>query len=301
MAHVTRILASALLFLAVSFPASAQDTNYARTLICALASPEMYGRGMQHRGDSIAAEMLRMELAGYKIKPLCKNYFQYFRFPRTTTRPPIVQSGYRSQNVCAYIPGKSDSMIVFTAHYEHLGMHGDTIFYGAHDNASGTAAVMDIARVLSSQNRHYTYVILFFGGEESGLVGSSYFSDVPLVKLDKIKLLINLDLFCGGDEGLMVVNAEDARTKPYVDLLDEINREHHYAAKIARRPNAANSDHYFFTPHCPAVFIYTLGGKYGGYHNPLDTCETCGLENYANFNKLIHTFLRRLEQRAASR
>lgn len=299
MVHVTRVLALALLLLAASIPAVAQDSSYARIIICALASPEMYGRGMQHRGDSIAAELLRRELDGYDgIKPLAKNYFQYFRFPRTTTRPPIVQSGYRSQNVCAYIPGKSDTMIVLTAHYEHLGMHGDTVFYGAHDNASGTAAVMDIARVLSYQNRHYTYVILFFGGEEAGLIGSSYFSDVPLIKMNKVKLLINLDLFCGGDEGLMVVNAEDERTKPYVDLLDEINRDHQYASKIARRPNAANSDHYPFTALCPAVFIYTLGGPYGGYHAPQDTCEACGLGNYSNFITLLHTFLERLERHA---
>ena len=294
MARPSRILTlivSALIFNALH----AQDTLFARQTICTLASPAMYGRGMQHRGDSIAADFLRKELSAYGLKPLAKNYFQYFRFPRTTTRPPIVQAGYRSQNVCAYLPGESDSMIVFTAHYEHLGTHGDTIFYGAHDNASGTAAVLDLARALSTQKRHYTYVFLFFGGEEAGLVGSSYFADVPLVKLDKVKLLINLDLFCGGDEGLMVVNAEDGRTKPFVDLLEEINVEHHFAAKIARRPNAANSDHYFFTPHGPAVFIYTLGGRYGGYHNPQDTCEACGLENYNGFLALMHALLERME------
>lgn len=294
MARPTRILTlivSALIFNALH----AQDTLFARQTICTLASPAMYGRGMQHRGDSIAADFLRKELSAYGLKPLAKNYFQYFRFPRTTTRPPIVQAGYRSQNVCAYLPGESDSMIVFTAHYEHLGTHGDTIFYGAHDNASGTAAVLDLARALSTQKRHYTYVFLFFGGEEAGLVGSSYFADVPLIGLDKVKLLVNLDLFCGGDEGLMVVNAHDERTSPYVDLLEGINEEHRFAAKIARRANAANSDHYHFTPLCPAVFIYTLGGRYGGYHNPQDTCEACGLENYSGFVSLLLELLRRLE------
>lgn len=301
MARPSRLLKfvpiSLILCIQVSFSSllQAQDTSYARRVICALASPEMYGRGMQHRGDSIAAEFLRRELASYGVKPLAKNYFQYFRFPQTRTQPPIVQAGYRSQNVCAYLPGRSDTMVVFTAHYEHLGMHGDTIFYGAHDNASGTAAVLDLARALSRGEHHYTYVFLFFGGEEAGLIGSGYFADIPLVKLDKIKLLINLDLFCGGDEGLMVVNAEDGRTKPFVDLLEEINGEHHFAAKIARRPNAANSDHYFFTPHCPAVFLYTLGGRYGGYHNPQDTCEACGLENYNGFLALMHALLERME------
>ncbi len=281
----------------------AQDSSYVRRVICDLAAPEMFGRGMQNRGDSIAAEYLRQELRALGVKPLGKDYFQYFRFPNTRTKPPIVKAGYRSQNVCGYIPGETDSMIVFTAHYEHLGMHGDTIFYGAHDNASGTAAVLDLARQLSTQSLShsatqplkYTYVFLFFGGEESGLVGSSYFADVPLIKLNKVKLLVNIDLFCGGDEGLMVVNANAPETKPYVDLLEQLNNERHYAAKIGRRDNAANSDHWFFSKECPAVFIYTLGGPFGGYHSPTDTCEGCGLGNYDNFMTLLWSFLEHIQ------
>lgn len=292
------------------FTLRAQDSAYVRRVICDLSSPEMFGRGMQNRGDSIAAEYLRQELRFLGVKPLPgvsigtrgigvkDEYFQYFRFPNTRTTPPIVKAGYRSQNVCGYIPGETDSMIVFTAHYEHLGMSGDTIFYGAHDNASGTAAVLDIARQLithhSSFNTKYTYVFLFFGGEESGLVGSHFFADNPLVKLNKVKLLINIDLFCGGDEGLMVVNANARETKPYVDLLEQLNEERHYAAKIGRRDNARNSDHYYLSQECPAIFIYTLGGPFGGYHSPTDTCDGCGLGNYMNFMTLLKSFLEHL-------
>jgi Zn-dependent M28 family amino/carboxypeptidase len=285
----------------------AQDSSYVRRVICDLAAPEMFGRGMQNRGDSIAADYVRNELRNNGVKPLPgvsvgargigvkDEYFQYFRFPNTTTRPPIVKAGYRSQNVCGYIPGETDSMIVFTAHYEHLGMHGDTIFFGAHDNASGTAAVLDLARMTAQQEgRHFTYVFLFFGGEESGLIGSGYFADMPLIKMNKVKLLINIDLFCGGDEGLMVVNANARETAPYVDMLQRINEERGYAAKIGRRDNAANSDHYYLSQLCPAIFIYTLGGPYGGYHSPTDTCEGCGLGNYTRFLTLIRTFLERL-------
>ena len=194
--------------------ATAQDSAYVRRIIRDLSSEEMYGRGMQNRGDSIAADYLRRELMANGVKPLGDDYYQYFRFPKTRTRPPIVTAGYRSQNVCGYIPGETDTMIVFTAHYEHLGMNGDTVFYGAHDNASGTAAVMDIVRMTNLQRGHYTYVFLFFGGEESGLVGSRWFAEHPLIPLSKVKLLVNIDLFCGGDDGLMIVNANAPETKP---------------------------------------------------------------------------------------
>lgn len=311
--HIMTRLSKILLVVSLSFTfhlsaltLQAQDSAYVRRVIRDLSSAEMFGRGMQNRGDSIAADYVRNELRNNGVKPLPgvsvgargigvkDEYFQYFRFPNTTTRPPIVKAGYRSQNVCGYIPGETDSMIVFTAHYEHLGMHGDTIFYGAHDNASGTAAVLDIARMCNQQRGRYTYVFLFFGGEESGLIGSGYFADVPLIKMNKVKLLVNIDLFCGGDEGLMVVNANAKETKPYVDLLEQLNEQRHYAAKIGRRDNARNSDHYYLSQECPAIFIYTLGGPFGGYHSPEDTCEGCGLGNYMNFMTLLKSFLEHL-------
>ena len=95
---------------------------------------------------------------------------------------------------------------------------------------------------------------------------------------------------------MMVVNANAPETKPYVDLLEQLNDERHYAAKIARRDNAPNSDHWFLSKQCPAVFIYTLGGPFGGYHSPTDTCDGCGLGNYSNFMTLLKTFLEHLEQ-----
>ncbi len=274
--------------------AGAQDSTYARRIICDLAAPSMYGRGMQHRGDSIAAEYLRSELKNNGVKPLCKNYFQYFTFPKTRTKPPIVTAGYQSQNVCGYIPGETDTMVVFTAHYEHLGMSGDTIFYGAHDNASGTAAVLDLSTTHHSLPTKYTYVFLFFSGEESGLIGSHYFVDNPLIDLSKVKLLINIDLFCGGSEGLMVVNANSGETAPFVDRMQAINDQQSLTPKIARRDNAANSDHYWFSSRCPAIFLYTLGGPFGGYHSPTDTCDGCGLDNYHRLMTLIRTFIEQL-------
>ena len=293
--------------------AAAQDSSYVRRIICDLSSEEMFGRGMQNGGDSIAADYLRREMMANGVKPLGDDYYQYFRFPKTRTRPPIVTAGYRSQNVCGYIPGETDTMIVFTAHYEHLGISGDTIFYGAHDNASGTAAVMDLARLVGSgqwvvdstrgQMLHtthctlptkYTYVFLLFSGEESGLVGSRWFAEHPLIQYSKVKLLVNIDLFCGGDDGLMVVNANSRETAAYVDLLDRINEVQGLTPKIARRDNAANSDHYWFTMHCPAIFIYTLGGPFGGYHSPTDTCAGCGLANYHRHMTLLRAFLEQL-------
>ncbi|MBP5190453.1 MAG: M28 family peptidase [Bacteroidales bacterium] len=195
---------------------------------------------------------------------------------------------YQTQNVYGYIPGEVDTMIVYTAHYDHLGTMGDSIvFYGAHDNASGVATVLDIARITVSEKPHYTHVFCFFSGEEAGLKGSKYAADHPVFEFNKVRLLINIDMFCGGNEGIMVFNAETPETKPYYERLKTLNDALEIAPEIRPRANRPNSDHWYFSKHMPAVFLLSMGQRYGGYHDPDDTCDRCGLENYINYVTLI--------------
>lgn len=199
-----------------------------------------------------------------------------------------------TQNVCFMIEGTEhpDEYIVMGAHYDHLGCMGDeVIFTGAHDNASGTAAVLNFARYFAKNPPKYTTVFLFFTCEETGLVGSKYFVEHPLLDLSKVKLMMNLDMFCGGDEGIMVVNSQSEQMRPFYDNMVKINDENNYISAVKSRANAANSDHYFFSQHCPAMFIYTMGGRYGGYHNYTDTCERCGLNCFEGLFSLIRDFI----------
>ena len=202
-----------------------------------------------------------------------------------------------TQNVCFAIEGTThpDEYVILTAHYDHLGCMGDSvIFYGAHDNAAGTCAVMDFARHYAQLPPRYTTLFLLFSGEESGLKGSKYFVEHPLVPLEKVKMVVNIDMFCGGDEGITVVNSDGEGTAGFYDNMVKINDENHYIAQVKPRTNAANSDHYFFSQHCPAIFIYTMGGRYGGYHHFTDTCDRCGLENYNHLFLLIKEALENL-------
>ncbi len=195
---------------------------------------------------------------------------------------------YPTQNVCGIVRGEVDTCIVYTAHYDHLGTMGDSItFYGAHDNASGVAAVLDLARMAVIEKPHYTHIFYFFSGEEAGLCGSKYAVEHPLFDFNKVRLLVNIDMFCGGDEGLMVFNAVATETDPFVTRLETLNKTLQVVPEIRRRKNRANSDHWYFTQKVPAIFILTMGQRYGGYHDPYDTCEHCGLENYLNYITLI--------------
>lgn len=197
---------------------------------------------------------------------------------------------HKTQNVCGYIEcsAETDSLVVFTAHYDHLGTMGDAlIFPGAHDNASGVAMVLDFARYFSEHTPRYNTLFLLFSGEEAGLRGSSFFVENTPVDLKKIKVLFNLDLLCGGDDGITMVNSIADAPSKYYDKMVKLNKERDYLKTIRQRDNAANSDHYPFSEYCPAIFIYTMGGKTGNYHSYDDTCVNCSLNNYYYIFELI--------------
>ena len=195
-----------------------------------------------------------------------------------------------TQNVAAFVPGTlcKDSMIVFMGHYDHVGQVGSVYYPGAHDNASGTSAVLDLARHFAHHPAKYTTVFLFFSGEESGLMGSKFFAKNPLIDLAKVKIVVNIDLFCGGDDGIIVFNAEADNTKAVFEKMKQVNEKRGYVKDIEPRKNSANSDHYYFVERgCPAIFILTKGGAYGGYHSPTDTCEGCRINKYNDVWNLI--------------
>ncbi|HSR37940.1 MAG TPA: M28 family peptidase, partial [Phnomibacter sp.] len=116
----------------------------------------------------------------------------------------VYDSSFTASNILAVIPGtrRPDSMLVFTAHYDHLGMMGaNTTFAGANDNASGTALLLALAAYYATHPAAYSVAFLFFAGEEAGLYGSKVFTDQPVFPLDKVRFLLNLDLMGNGDEG----------------------------------------------------------------------------------------------------
>jgi hypothetical protein len=203
---------------------------------------------------------------------------------------------YQTRNVIAYWDGAAvkDSFIVLTAHYDHLGTMGDnTIFYGANDNASGVALMLDLAKSLQKDTLKYTPVFIAFSGEEMGLYGSQFFTENPLIDLSKIKMIINFDLLCAGDQGINVVNGLNQPKE--MELLTKINNENSYLTDITPTNNSKNSDHYWFTVHdVPAFFVFAKG-KSGKYHHPDDSCENCTLSGYNWVFKLFYQFIRDLD------
>ncbi|MBU3677932.1 MAG: M28 family peptidase, partial [Chitinophagaceae bacterium] len=191
---------------------------------------------------------------------------------------------YGCSNVCGYIPGKNpDSFIVFSAHFDHLGMMGpDARFAGASDNASGTAFVLELMRYYQKHQPEYNTAFIFFSGEEAGLLGSNYFVQHPLLPLNRIKHLVNIDIMGNAEKGITVVNANIWPTR--FEQLQQANK------KITVNPRGAsnNSDHAPFSKQgVPAFFIYSNGGP-GFYHDVFDRPQTCQLKGVkATFRGII--------------
>lgn len=108
----------------------------------------------------------------------------------------------RSANIAGVLRGSDAALaseyVVFTAHYDHLGIstpdaRGDSIYNGFSDNAAGVAMLLAIGDVFRRQPSARSVLLLFFSGEERGLLGSTYFAAQPLVPLEQMKALINLD------------------------------------------------------------------------------------------------------------
>lgn len=200
-------------------------------------------------------------------------------------------SNFEAANISGFIKGTQhpDSLLIITAHYDHLGgMGSKTYFPGANDNAAGVATLLSLAKYYAINPPPYSVGFICFAAEEAGLIGSHYFTENPLVPLSNIKFLLNLDLVGTGDAGMTVVNAS-VYPKAF-NQLNEINNAHHYISKINSRGKAANSDHYFFTEKgVPAFFIYTQGGP-SAYHDIFDQPQTLPLTEYNDLFKLIVGF-----------
>lgn len=212
-----------------------------------------------------------------------------------------IVSNFKTGNICGVVKGtsKPDSVIVFTAHYDHLGgMGSKTFFPGANDNASGVTQVLSLARYYAKHPQPYTMAFILFSGEEAGLLGSKYFTENSLIDLKNIRFLVNLDLEGTGIEGITVVNASVYPNE--FTMLKQVNEKDKYLVKINSRGKAANSDHYLFTEKgVPAFYMYTLGGI-KAYHDIYDISATLPLTEYEDLFNLLLKFNDRLMNNPAN-
>jgi hypothetical protein len=211
-----------------------------------------------------------------------------------------------ARNVVARLPGASptlrDEHVIIGAHYDHLGYGGEgslapdetAIHNGADDNASGTAALLDIARRLSAGPRPDRSVLFIaFTGEERGLWGSAYFVREPTIDLERTVAMLNLDMVGRVvDDGLTVLGVGTAAE--WDEIVDRANSELAKPLRISKSPDGYGpSDHSSFYGEGIPV-LHFLSNLHEDYHRPSDDWQDINADGLERVSELTAHIASRL-------
>ena len=254
----------------------------------------------------------------------------------------IIRQEVPAYNVVGVLEGSDPVLknenIVLGAHYDHLGRGGEgsgslvpdsaDIHHGADDNASGTAGLLELARLFSAQRPRpkRTLIFIAFGGEEEGLLGSAYYVNHPLTPLTKTVAMINMDmigrmrdrkLVIGGvgtaqewkqiitqansAEAMRVSASSDPAPMQGVPIVVSANGR----PIVTTNPNgtfdlAMNEDGYgpsdhsqFYGKQIPVLFFWT--GTHSDYHKPSDTFDKINYDDEARILRLVTRIVREVD------
>jgi hypothetical protein len=198
----------------------------------------------------------------------------------------LVQERTRADNVVALLPGtdpaRRDEVVVVGAHYDHLGLGGEgsgslyregrAIHNGADDNASGVAALLEIARQLSAAPPARTVLFAAFAGEEEGLLGSNHLvRNLPVPK-ERLVAMINLDMVGRPKPGPALTIGGYGTATEWPQLIEGLNANHHLKLATNKGGFGASDHSSFYAADVPVLFFFT--GAHEDYHTPSDDAGT---------------------------
>ncbi len=205
------------------------------------------------------------------------------------------------KNVLAVLPGSGSNAgeyIVVGAHYDHLGKgKGKTpeIFHGADDNASGTTALLEIAkRIRAAGGNRRTIVFAAFTAEESGLIGSNHFVKNPPVPLEKIVAMVNLDMV-GRVRNETIYTGGGGTAAAFAEILKQADDASPLQLKSMGDGGIGPSDHMSFAlKKIPVIFLFS--GLHADYHRPTDTVDKINVTGIEQTAELTINLLKQLDR-----
>ena len=271
-----------------------------------LASDMLGGRSAGSKGDILARDYM-VDLFEKSSSSVTIQEFEVITNRRT-------QETATTYNVIGVLPGNDpllkNEYVIIGGHYDTTAnppkarrLFFDNINNGADDNASGTAMVLELFEKYASINSFKrTLVFILFGGEELGLLGSKYYAENPTIDLDKVQLMVNLDMIGRLDKdknvylgGVPTAYGLSETLKPFFEKSDlNVTSYEHTASGV--RSLFSRSDHYnFYKEDVPSLFFFT--GIHKDYHTPRDEAD---LVNYEGL-KLISDLAEKVIDNAANR
>lgn len=262
-----------------------------------------------------------------------------------TLRTDVTRRESPSHNVVGILPGSDpklkDEAIVIGAHYDHLGRGGQgslaqregEIHHGADDNASGTAGLLELARMFSTQRPkpRRTIVFIAFSGEEEGLIGSNYYVNHPVVPVANTVAMINLDmvgrlnnqkLVIGGvgtasewrsmiDAHNVVQSATVSLNSPAITVgaststmpivvgangrpVVTLDPAKHFFLTMNEDGYGPSDHSSFYAKQIPVLFFWT--GTHADYHKPSDTAEKINYEGLTRITSFVANIVRDIDK-----
>jgi len=198
-------------------------------------------------------------------------------------------------NVLAYLPGKTDEYVILGAHYDHLGYgHYDSlapaqigqIHPGADDNASGTAGLVELARILAPRKGQLPRGILFasFAGEELGLLGSAEWVKKPTRPLGEAVAMLNMDMI-GRIKGDKVYIGGVGTGSSFETVLTNTEKDFPFHVEISAGGYASSDHTSFVAKKIPVLFFFS--GLHSDYHRPSDTWDKINAPDAAKLVDMI--------------
>ncbi len=271
-----------------------------------LAADDLGGRAIGTTGEQKAAKYLAQEFEKLGLTPMgTDGFFQEFTVskPSNPHEEAVIGTngaGVTGRNVVAFLDKKADKTIVIGAHFDHLGMGGQgslhrgdsAIHNGADDNASGTAALLALAKIFKYETLKSNILFIAFSGEENGLWGSNYFVKNPTIDLKTINYMINMDMVgrLNAEKSLAVHGVGTSPSFPPV--LDPINADS--LKLVPSESGVGPSDHTsFYLQDLPVLHFFT--GQHADYHKPSDDAEKINYEGLVQVVRYISRLIAGLD------
>lgn len=279
-----------------------------------LAAAERQGRAPGTAGGIAARLWIAEQFASIGLQPAGSEGYlhpysvaEHFSFSRWLRGKNATIPGVENAaNVLGLLPGTVPGLkpLVLTAHYDHLGMHGDTIFYGADDNASGVAAMLALARYLKANPLQHPVLFIALDSEEKGLQGAVALFRTGLLQPEQLKFNINIDMLSRDTNQLLY--AVGTYHHPWLlPLIDQLQPQS--AVKLVTAHDrpwylagntqdwTLSSDHGIF--HQQGIpFIYFGVADHADYHTPRDTADKVDVAFYHQVVETVLSFLQLLDQ-----
>ena len=271
-----------------------------------LAGDALAGRGTGTPGNDSATAYAAARYARLGLRPVGGSHFQSF-VARPSASGHGATDGLPTRNVVALLPGSDAALrgqaIVIGAHIDHLGRGtfgaldpaaGDAIRNGADDNASGTAVVLELARLLRSAPTRRTVIFVNFSAEELGVLGSQYFVEHAPVPLDSMVAMLNFDMVgrMRGDS-LIVYGVATARELPA--LLDSANAPLGLAVRGVGDGFGPSDHSSFYARNVPVLHFFT--NLHEDYHRASDDAERVNVPGMARVVALAERVVREIDRR----